>query len=594
MVKNKYMSWYRQYRPTQVKGLHLKTVRQALQQMMKTGKIPQALLFAGPRGTGKTSSARILGALLNDPQNQALVDHLYFAQKKPQKLKFAEPDDQTEFAQKVYQGHSYVVQEMDAASHRGIDDIRSLKERVQLPPAQGKMAVFILDEAHMLTTEAFNALLKLLEEPPPHVVFILATTEFHKIPATIASRCSVIEFHKASEQEIAAALKPIIKKEKIKADSQALNLLIKRADGSFRDAVKMLERASSSGQLTLKEVELLLSDSGEQVLKELLLAVLRKDATQVSKIIAELKAKNTDYKFFVQSLFEFLHLTLMQHLGLATGKVFDQSCNQRVTHFLLQELQQADLLALSPMPFLPLELKLLELIYRAQNKQTGSSNNDQGSSANPVTKNNQAAVVKKSTSKKTSIKSSKKNVQATKLSGNQSSTSSSSIITPPQATDLASLSLTTDQQDSPQPTSTSASSSSQPKSLTQSASLQNKEQPAANSHSQLLFQQWEQFVTEVAGKNATLAALLRSAKPIKGHNGLAQVGVYYRFHQEQLQHPRFLQLIEECSQQVVGSKVKFEFLLQKQLSPSAAVKKAAVKTTQVDDDLVSVAEEALM
>ncbi|MBU0576226.1 AAA family ATPase, partial [Patescibacteria group bacterium] len=209
------MSWQRIYRPKTIQGLHLTNVRETLQQLMDKGQIPQVLLFAGPKGTGKTSLARIIGAMLNDPANEKVVDYQFFNGSKPKNNKYVEPDFELNFNDRIYRGKSFIVQEMDAASNRGIDDIRELKERVALPPQDGKMTVYILDEAHMLTSAAFNALLKLLEEPPVHAVFILATTEFHKIPETIKSRCSVIHFRKADHEELKQALRGVLEAEKI-------------------------------------------------------------------------------------------------------------------------------------------------------------------------------------------------------------------------------------------------------------------------------------------------------------------------------------------------------------------------------------------
>ena len=207
------MPWNRTYRPHTLADLHLTSVRENLQTLLKNKKIPHVFLFAGPKGTGKTSSSRIIGAILNEPKNKEIVEELFFG-KKASKKSFVPPDPSNPFIEKILTGSSYTVQEMDAASNRGIDNIRELKERVALPPQEGLVTVYILDEAHMLTTEAFNALLKVLEEPPEHVVFILATTELHKVPDTIKSRSHLVAFKKASKEELTQALERIIGKEK--------------------------------------------------------------------------------------------------------------------------------------------------------------------------------------------------------------------------------------------------------------------------------------------------------------------------------------------------------------------------------------------
>ena len=200
------MPWHRYYRPQKIAELHLESVKKQLLPLLTAATFPQVLLFAGPKGTGKTSSARIIAALLNDPQNKAATDARFkAADKNPPH--FLEPDSNNPTLQEIFSGTSYLIQEIDAASNRGIDDIRMLKERVYIPPQFGSMSVYILDEAHMLTTEAWNALLKLLEEPPQHAVFIMATTEIHKIPDTVLSRASLVQFQTASNQELLDALK---------------------------------------------------------------------------------------------------------------------------------------------------------------------------------------------------------------------------------------------------------------------------------------------------------------------------------------------------------------------------------------------------
>jgi len=331
------MAWYRQYRPKIIAELDIVQVRNSLEAMMKAGKIPQSLIFAGPKGTGKTSASRILALLLNDPKNEDLVDQLYFSKnpKKKKQLIFQEPDPNTSLAEKVYRGQSYLVHELDAASNRGIDDIRLLKERIALPPQGAKMAVYILDEVHMLTTEAFNAFLKILEEPPSHVVFILATTELQKLPATIISRCTLLNFHKASEEEIVTSLERVLKTEKIKYEKEDLIKIAHRADGSFRDAVKNLELACQSGQLQMEVLNAYLGQDNLIYIKELLKCLLAKDAKAISLIFEELRSKNYQQKDFYKDLLEFLHDDLLINFGVKEGKAFTEA---KIDQFLLKEL----------------------------------------------------------------------------------------------------------------------------------------------------------------------------------------------------------------------------------------------------------------
>ncbi len=395
------MAWYRLYRPKKIQDLNIGSVRTALEQMMKNGKIPQSLLFAGPKGTGKTSASRILGAMLNDSVNADLVDYLFFKKPAPKKIVFQEPDTESEFAQRVYDGHSFVVQELDAASNRRIDDIRLLRERINLPPSEGKMMVYILDEVHMLTNEAFNALLKILEEPPSHVVFILATTELHKIPATIVSRCSVINFRKASLDEVKQALERVLQAEQIKFSDEDLGKIALRADGSFRDGVKILEMACKNGKLDLELIKDLLASDNETHIRNLLNSVIQKNEQSLMQIFEELRANNYNQRDFYKDLFEFLHKDLLLNLGVVTGEAHYAL---KIDQFFLKEILSIDLYQETPIPFLVLELKFLDIIERS--KKTNSTD-----SATEQKKNEGSKKLTISEQKKSEPTDSKKKIQ---------------------------------------------------------------------------------------------------------------------------------------------------------------------------------------
>lgn len=239
------MSLYLKYRPKLVEELDLAMVRAKFNEIIKANKVSHAYLFTGPRGAGKTSAARILARIVNCEHNIK---------------KSSEPCNQCAACTSILDASAVDVVEIDAASNRGIDDIRELKEKIRLAPANLRKKVYIVDEVHMLTTEAFNALLKTLEEPPTHAMFILCTTEHHKVPETIVSRCTSVKFTKATEEELVRSLTRVAKGEGVKTEAEALRNLANSVDGSFRDGVKLLEGLINSGRaISVEEVEKLVS-----------------------------------------------------------------------------------------------------------------------------------------------------------------------------------------------------------------------------------------------------------------------------------------------------------------------------------------------
>ncbi len=261
-------------------------------------RIPQNFLFSGPRGVGKTSTARILAKALNCAKGP--TDH---------------PCNKCISCEEITQGNSMDVLEIDGASNRGIDEIRNLRETVKFKPVNGRMKIYIIDEVHMLTTEAFNALLKTLEEPPPHVKFVFATTEAHKVPLTILSRCHRFQFKRIPTKEIEEKLSEILKKEKIKAEKNAIFLIAQASDGSLRDAESLLDQMASfsKGEIKEQEVLSLLGLASEEVYFSMLTAVKQKDAKKVFTIVEELYSSGRDLVQFSKGFLEILrHLLLFQ------------------------------------------------------------------------------------------------------------------------------------------------------------------------------------------------------------------------------------------------------------------------------------------
>ena len=294
------ISFYRKYRPADFSNLvgqdHIRTT---LLNAIKAGHLSHAYLFCGPRGTGKTTTARLVAKAINciNPQSDG------------------EPCNKCEYCLLMNEVKLIDLIEIDAASNRGIDEIRELREKIKFAPNQAPHKVYIIDEVHMLTTPAFNALLKTLEEPPNHAYFILATTEAHKIPETIISRCQRFDFHRIRQETIIERLKYIAKQEQIQAEDEALALIARTAEGGMRDAISAFEQIVSEGKLALDNVTQVLGISGHMTADKLHQALEKGDAKAALTEIQTLHREGHDLYQFNRDFLDYLRLKLLDSIG---------------------------------------------------------------------------------------------------------------------------------------------------------------------------------------------------------------------------------------------------------------------------------------
>lgn len=327
-----YIALYRAYRPkafSEVSGQ--KVIIQTLQNALLHNKIAHAYIFSGPRGTGKTTVAKILAKAVN-------------CLKQPAK----EPCNECEVCLGIDKGDIGDVIEIDAASNNGVDEIRDLRDKVKYMPQVGKYKVYIIDEVHMLTTGAFNALLKTLEEPPKHIIFILATTEIHKVPLTILSRCQRFDFKNIEKEDIIEKLNEIIEKEKIEITEEAINTIAINSEGGLRDAISLLDQAVSfsEGKITDEDVHLISGSVSKTALVSLLSNINNKEVVNALETLKHLISAGKDPQRITNDLILALRDILLEKGNFDNNKYYTNLSKnfsyEKIYYYLdtLNELQQ--------------------------------------------------------------------------------------------------------------------------------------------------------------------------------------------------------------------------------------------------------------
>lgn len=361
---------YRKYRPQKFSEIvGQEHVVQTLSNAILTGMISHAYLFSGPRGSGKTTIARLLAKSLNC---------------RNRKQDEFEPCNKCSSCLEIKEGRSLDLIEIDAASHRGIDEIRELREGIKFSPVKEKYKVFILDEAHQLTKEAVNALLKILEEPPAHAIFIMATTEIHKMLPTIISRCQRFDFRKLRLPEIVKRLEYIIAKEEVKVDKPALEFIALTSGGAIRDAESLLDQVitffgteSKNSLIKIEDVQNLLGITGTHLITQFVDFLIEKKSGQAIAFLNEIFEKGNDPQEFAKSLINYLRQAMLVKINPETinpiiiglTREEQEKLQNQTAKFNIEDLRKAIVLFMeaenkmkySPISQLPLELAIVEI-----------------------------------------------------------------------------------------------------------------------------------------------------------------------------------------------------------------------------------------
>jgi len=509
---------YRKWRPqTWEAVIGQEHIISTLRNAIVADRVAHAYLFAGPRGTGKTTSARLLAKAVN-----------CLAEDRADR-----PCNQCEHCKAVNEGRFLDLIEIDAASNTSVDDVRDLRDKINFSPNLGRYKIYIIDEVHMLSNAAFNALLKTLEEPPPHAIFVLATTEVHKIPATVLSRCQRHEFRRIPVPDIVALLEQLAQDENLQVDPEALTLIARQATGAMRDAISLLDQlASTSQKIDLELAQTVLGTATSQAVIEIVDAMLELDASKGLDEIHQTLDAGSDPRQFARQIVDYLRNLLMVRMGNAQQIDTSQDVRQRMAqqaqcfespHELLRVIRAFNHAAsearLSWQPALPLELAIIEAVEALPVEtvpQKGSASSQK------------VSTPQKATQKKSQVSASTKGIAA--------------------------------------PTEGTA-----------------KSEPEADPIPSNIAQNWDQIRGIVRQKNPQTQALLNSCKLMGTKGGALILGFNGEFAKSKMEQGENLEILQQAMEQVMGESMPVRCVLSAGKSIPADVDNDGMVATALRD-----------
>jgi len=544
-------------------------VVQTLRNALRDGRVAHAYLFCGPRGTGKTSTARILAKAVNCTGE---TDE--------------KPCNECHLCKVTTEGRSLDLIEIDAASNRGIDEIRDLREKVNFAPTEGSFKVYVIDEVHMLTREAFNALLKTLEEPPSHVIFILCTTEPHRIPATVLSRCQRLDFRRVSLKNLIKKLKLICEKEEISITPEAMELIARQATGSFRDAESLLDQLASYGgksEITMGQVQAMLGTASRQAVSDLVDHLIARDTKAGLHLINDVIYEGSEPRQFNAEVLEHLHdLLLLKTSGgsdlinVTTDEL--AAMKRQAEEFDLSQLIRtirlfngvASSLRYAPQPQMPLELAFVEAtlpVREAAREVSSNPANSPGRTGKPSPRprerraspppqpretTGRAPVARVAESRPEEVA---KKVRVSSDGGRKSAPAKSKTAEP--------------QPDEAAPSLGSA--------------------PLGEISDDWLRDNWSRLLSEVRPYNRMAEALLRSCRPVRVDGNVVVVGVRHPFHKGKIEDPRNKEVVEKVLMQLTGTPYRLSCVVQSSETQTNQNRQETKRKAILDDPVVQAA-----